>query len=230
MKATAPGFWEVSPVNIRLLGDDDTGKSTFLTLLDLKGSGPYDGSTEPDVSREIELVDGLSSSVTVNIWDTPKWLRWDDTEQTVYPKELDALIVFFDVTNRSSFLNIKTKWMKWIDRTREGGEEEDEIDILRNEVVFILLGNKCDSVKTRTVETEEVTKDDYLTNYFFDYIETSALDGKEAAMLLIKKMVAEVVKRRQTLPPRRVLLRESRDFPGFDEGCVSWFAQNCQVL
>jgi GTPase SAR1 family protein len=79
-------------------------------------------------------------------------LRWDDSDITVYPSLLEGIILFFDLTRRKTFLNIRTKWFAWIDRTKQ----EYDVDRLRKDVVVVLVGNKADLVEKREVDAETI--------------------------------------------------------------------------
>jgi len=157
-------------INVRLLGDSATGKTTLLKHFTSRNPS-VDGvgiSHAPDGTRTLLMKDNTThhtdkhsltaynhaesqhNSVTdsspveqvINIWDTPKHLeRWDDSETTLPPRDLDAILILYDVTNPLSFKNIQSKWIPWIIQTRE---EDDINDCCRKDLVVFLVGNKCD--------------------------------------------------------------------------------------
>eukprot|EP01101_Sappina_pedata_P011915 TRINITY_DN8089_c0_g1_i1.p1 TRINITY_DN8089_c0_g1~~TRINITY_DN8089_c0_g1_i1.p1 ORF type:complete len:225 (-),score=81.74 TRINITY_DN8089_c0_g1_i1:172-846(-) len=176
-----------NPINIRLLGDDLAGKSTFLRTL----SGietPFDGQKRPDVSKEFSS-EG-NPRVTINLWDTPRTVRWDDSEETVYASELDAIIVMFDLTNRLSYANVTTKWHAWIQRQKE---DEDEDDRLKSNTVLILIGSKSDLAQADPVVTAKEIRE--TMSQFDGYFE---LNSNELTNIIpiLKDTVNKVMERR----------------------------------
>jgi len=153
-------------MNVRLLGDPGTGKTTMLrhfvgkNLIDNSGTHSPDGTRvlvmtyvsnisdknihinnpQPDIENNTPTT---KVEQLINIWDTPKHLeRWDDSEATIPPRDLDAILIFYDVTNPTSFKNIQTKWIPWIKQTRE---EDDINDCCRPDLVIFLVANKSDN-------------------------------------------------------------------------------------
>eukprot|EP01100_Stratorugosa_tubuloviscum_P002419 TRINITY_DN1561_c1_g1_i1.p1 TRINITY_DN1561_c1_g1~~TRINITY_DN1561_c1_g1_i1.p1 ORF type:complete len:352 (+),score=145.65 TRINITY_DN1561_c1_g1_i1:47-1057(+) len=176
------------PINIRLLGDESVGKSSFIMKLENKVDQVYNGGLVPDATINVtinssELIfakkntntdtdtntdtntndsnllesesnneDIIELQVEVNLWDTPKWLRWDDADVTVLPSELDALIVLFDLTNARSFANVGSKWLKWISHNIQE-EEDDSID---SEAPILLVGTKSDTNQLLQIDSDQL--------------------------------------------------------------------------
>jgi len=123
---------------------DDVFNSNFITTIGIDFK-----------IRTIEL-DG--SKIKLQIWDTAGQERFRTITQAYYRGAMGILLVY-DVTDRKSFDNIRT-WMRNIDQHAN------------EQVVKILLGNKCDMSDKRAVSKEEGEK--LAQEFNIDFFETSA--------------------------------------------------------
>ena len=128
---------------IILLGDANVGKTTFTSLL-VTDNLPTDYHSTIGVeflSSVIELMD--STNVKLMLWDTAGQERYRALTR-IYYKDVIGVFLFFDLTNRKSFLNLKY----WYDQIKEEIEAS-------NGVIYI-IGNKLDLVNGREVSNEDV--------------------------------------------------------------------------
>ena len=99
------------------------------------------------------------------------------TITTSYYKGDKGAFIVYDITKKESFKNVD----KWIKDLKEYGDED---------VVILIVGNKCDLEDEREVSIEEVKKNAEL--FDIGYCETSALKAKNidyTFQTLIKLMV-----------------------------------------
>lgn len=105
--------------------------------------------------RTIEL-DG--AKIKLQIWDTAGQERFRTITQAYYRGAMGILLVY-DVTDDKSFNNIRT-WMRNIEQHAN------------EQVVKILLGNKCDMPDKKMVTWEQ--GNDLAKEYSIEFFETSA--------------------------------------------------------
>ena len=125
------------------MGDANVGKTTFTSLL-VTDNLPTDYHSTIGVeflSSVIELMD--STNVKLMLWDTAGQERYRALTR-IYYKDVIGVFLFFDLTNRKSFLNLKY----WYDQIKEEIEAS-------NGVIYI-IGNKLDLVNEREVSNEDV--------------------------------------------------------------------------
>ena len=93
-----------------------------------------------------------------------------------YLRNSDGVLFIYDITNKDSFEGLD-KWYKHYK------EEKDEI-------VGVLLENKCDDDKKRQVDFEEAKK--FADEHHLEYFETSAkldIKVKKAIVTLLEKII-----------------------------------------
>ena len=96
-------------------------------------------------------------TIKAQIWDTAGQERFRTITKTYY-KGAHGIILTFDVTDESSFKNIRN-WVKQIEQNAQ------------NNVCKVLVGNKCDR-EDRKVSFEEGSK--LAAEFNMKYFETSA--------------------------------------------------------
>ena len=84
-----------------------------------------------------------NKKVKLQIWDTAGQERFRSVTHAYY-RDAQALLLLYDVTNQSSFDNIRA----WLSEIRQYAEED---------VVIMLLGNKVDKA-TRVITKEQGEK------------------------------------------------------------------------
>ena len=151
-----------------------------------------------------------------------KLIQWDtagqDRFRTItcsYYRGSHGILVVYDITDRESFENIKT-WMQEIEKYTQ------------DNVILILVGNKCDMNEKREVRYEEGQN---LARYYkINFIETSAKNAQnidKAFTQLAKQIssknhpnVSQPVNQGYLLStPRKTKLQNSTKNEFFDDTC-----------
>ncbi|XP_070185263.1 ras-related protein Rab-26-like isoform X3 [Littorina saxatilis] len=126
---------------VMLIGDSGVGKTCLLvrfkdgTFL----SGSFISTVGIDFRNKVVEVDG--AKVKLQIWDTAGQERFRSITRAYY-RDANALLLLYDVTNKASFDNIRA----WLAEINEYAQED---------VVIMLLGNKCDSAAERVIRKED---------------------------------------------------------------------------
>ncbi|KMT07912.1 hypothetical protein BVRB_6g145160 [Beta vulgaris subsp. vulgaris] len=162
-----------------LIGDSSVGKSCL--LLRFADDSYVDSYISTiGVDFKIRTVELDSKTVKLQIWDTAGQERFRTITSSYY-RGAHGIIIVYDVTEMESFNNVK----QWL----------NEIDRYANESVCkLLVGNKCDLVENKVVDTQmgQALADEL----GIPFLETSAKDAinVEQAFLTmageIKKKVA----------------------------------------
>lgn len=146
---------------VMLLGDSGVGKTCLLTRF-RDGrflSGNYITTVGIDFRNKVVTVD--ESRVKLQIWDTAGQERFRSVTHAYY-RDAHALLLLYDVTNKTSFDNIRA----WLSEIREHANED---------VVIMLLGNKSDCGPERAVKKEDGER--LASEYKVPFMETSAKTG-----------------------------------------------------
>ncbi|KHN21664.1 Golgin candidate 2 [Glycine soja] len=123
-----------------LIGDSGVGKSNMLSRF---AKDEFRLDSKPTIGvefayRNIRVGDKL---IKAQIWDTAGQERFRAITSSYYRGALGAMLVY-DISMRSSYENVS----KWLLELREFGGED---------MVVVLVGNKCDLDESREVEKEE---------------------------------------------------------------------------
>jgi small GTP-binding protein len=137
-------------VKIILIGDEKVGKTQIINqFVNNKFSDEYTKASGTNiVTKEIRYDNG--KTVKLELWETKKVSNL---------KSINAYILVYDVTNQTSFDNIKN----YI--------EEIKKDLSTKNIPLILVGNKNDLTKNKTVITE--TAQEFATKNNIPFFETS---------------------------------------------------------
>jgi Ras-related protein Rab-1A len=143
-----------------LIGDSSVGKSCLLLrFADDSYVDTYISTIGVDFKiRTVEL-DG--KTVKLQIWDTAGQERFRTITSSYY-RGAHGIIIVYDVTDMESFNNIK-QWLSEIDRYAS------------DSVCKLLVGNKCDLVDSKVVDTE--TAKAFADSLGIPFIETSAKES-----------------------------------------------------
>ncbi|KAJ7320147.1 hypothetical protein JRQ81_019658 [Phrynocephalus forsythii] len=167
-----------------VLGDSTVGKSCLLHRF-TEGRFPGPAHSDPTVgvdcfSRLVEIEPG--KRIKLQLWDTAGQERFRSITRSYYRNSVGGLLVF-DITNRSSFEHL----YDWLD--------EGKVHAEPFQIVFLLVGHKCDLEAERQVSREEA--EELASNCRMKYIETSAKDATnvEEAFTMITKDIYELVKK-----------------------------------
>jgi len=148
----------MSRIKMVLLGDSGVGKSC-LVLRFVRGH--FDPSSKVTVgaafmSHPVALPD--SSTVKFEIWDTAGQERYASLAPLYY-RGASAAAIVYDITSKDSFAKAKY----WVKELQKNASQD---------IVIILVGNKCDMDSERDVRTEEAKE--YAEENAMEYIEASA--------------------------------------------------------
>ncbi|XP_030850342.1 ras and EF-hand domain-containing protein isoform X2 [Strongylocentrotus purpuratus] len=113
------------------------------------------------VDFQVKSLSVCGSIVAMQLWDTAGQERFRSITRH-YFRKADGIVILYDVTSETSFLNIRN-WMNSIEETTDG------------HVVKMLLGNKCDCTEDRQIK-EEVGHS-LSESYKCDFYEVSAKTG-----------------------------------------------------
>uniref|UniRef100_A0A8C3J835 RAB39A, member RAS oncogene family n=1 Tax=Calidris pygmaea TaxID=425635 RepID=A0A8C3J835_9CHAR len=167
-----------------VLGDSTVGKSCLLHRF-TEGRFPGPLHSDPTVgvdffSRLVEIEPG--KRVKLQLWDTAGQERFRSITRSYYRNSVGGLLVF-DITNRRSFEHVKD----WL--------EEAKMHVQPFQIVFLLVGHKCDLVSQREVTREEAEK--LSSDCGMKYIETSAKDATnvEESFTILTRDIYELVKK-----------------------------------
>ncbi|XP_027626602.1 ras-related protein Rab-37 isoform X1 [Tupaia chinensis] len=121
--------------------------------------------------NKVVTVDGVR--VKLQIWDTAGQERFRSVTHAYY-RDAQALLLLYDITNKSSFDNIRA----WLTEIHEYAQRD---------VVIMLLGNKADVSSERVIRSEDGEM--LAREYGVPFMETSAKTGMnvELAFLAIAK-------------------------------------------
>ncbi|XP_014387321.1 PREDICTED: ras-related protein Rab-37 isoform X1 [Myotis brandtii] len=126
---------------VMLLGDSGVGKTCF--LIQFKDgaflSGTFIATVGIDFRNKVVTVDGVR--VKLQIWDTAGQERFRSVTHAYY-RDAQALLLLYDITNKSSFENIRA----WLTEIHEYAQRD---------VVIMLLGNKADVSSERVIRSED---------------------------------------------------------------------------
>ncbi|XP_066595711.1 ras-related protein Rab-37-like isoform X2 [Prorops nasuta] len=144
-----------------LLGDSGVGKTSLLVQFDTGCFHPRSFAATVGIGFTNKLVTVDEMTIKLQIWDTAGQERFRSVTHSYY-RDAHALLLLYDVTNKTSFDNIRA----WLSEIREHANED---------VVIMLLGNKCDCGSERMVKKEDGAR--LASEYGVPFIETSAKTG-----------------------------------------------------
>ncbi|XP_076283543.1 ras-related protein Rab-37 isoform X1 [Lasioglossum baleicum] len=144
-----------------LLGDSGVGKTSLLVQFDTGRfqHGNFAATVGIGFTNKVVVVD--DTSIKLQIWDTAGQERFRSVTHAYY-RDAHALLLLYDVTNKTSYDNIRA----WLSEIREHANED---------VVIMLLGNKSDCGTERVVKREDGER--LAQEYKVPFMETSAKTG-----------------------------------------------------
>ncbi|XP_064841871.1 ras-related protein Rab-26-like [Oncorhynchus masou masou] len=133
-------FYDIA-FKVMLVGDSGVGKTCLLVRFKDGAflAGSFISTVGIDFRNKVMNIDRLK--VKLQIWDTAGQERFRSVTHAYY-RDANALLLLYDVTNRTSFDNIKA-WLTEIH------------DYAQQDVVLMLLGNKADATQQRVVKRED---------------------------------------------------------------------------
>ncbi|XP_072273605.1 ras-related protein Rab-26 [Pyxicephalus adspersus] len=165
-------FYDIA-FKVMLVGDSGVGKTCLLVRFKDGAflAGSFISTVGIDFRNKVLNVDGVK--VKLQIWDTAGQERFRSVTHAYY-RDAHALLLLYDVTNKTSFDNIQA----WLTEIHEYAHKD---------VVIMLLGNKVDSTHERAVKMEDGER--LAKEYGVPFMETSAKSGLnvELAFMAIAK-------------------------------------------
>ncbi|XP_014606768.1 PREDICTED: ras-related protein Rab-37-like isoform X3 [Polistes canadensis] len=166
-----------------LLGDSGVGKTSLLVQFDTGNFQPGNFAATVGIGFTNKIVTVDETRVKLQIWDTAGQERFRSVTHAYY-RDAHALLLLYDVTNKTSFDNIRA----WLSEIREHANED---------VVIMLLGNKSDCGQERVVKKEDGER--LAQEYKVPFMETSAKTGLNVELAFLA--VARELKARKSSHP-----------------------------
>ena len=164
-----------------IIGDSGVGKTSILQKF-IHNEYKNQHLTTIGIDLFVKYINVNGKQVKMQIWDTAGQEKFRSLISNIY-KGSHCILLCYDVTNRTSFDNLK----KWYDNIN------NEFNYSPNKLpLIIIIGNKSDVTHKRVVSSKEALSfaSDHLIK---KYIETSALSGKNIEELF-KYLSGELVK------------------------------------
>ncbi|XP_018618609.2 ras-related protein Rab-26-like isoform X1 [Scleropages formosus] len=168
---------------VMLVGDSGVGKTCLLVRFKDGAflAGSFISTVGIDFRNKVLNIDGVK--VKLQIWDTAGQERFRSVTHAYY-RDAHALLLLYDVTNKTSFDNIQA----WLTEIHEYTQQD---------VVLMLLGNKADATHERVVKREEGEK--LAKDFGVPFMETSAKSGLNVELAFTA--VAKELKHRSMKAP-----------------------------
>ncbi|XP_020287917.1 ras-related protein Rab-37 isoform X2 [Pseudomyrmex gracilis] len=166
-----------------LLGDSGVGKTSLLVQFDTGKFQPGNFAATVGIGFTNKVVSVDDTPIKLQIWDTAGQERFRSVTHAYY-RDAHALLLLYDVTNKTSYDNIRA----WLSEIREHANED---------VVIMLLGNKSDCGTERVVKREDGER--LAQEYKVPFMETSAKTGLNVELAFLA--VARELKARKSDNP-----------------------------
>ena len=166
-------------LKILILGDSSVGKTSLL-LQYAEGYFPSIYCATIGIEYKIKKINMNGTDINLQIWDTAGEERFRSITQN-FMKGADGILYVYDITQKSSFDNLKT----WISQSEE----------ITDGFKKIIIGNKSDLEKERRVPKEALKK--FCEERNIKGIEVSAKAGTkitEAFDILTKSIIGNKTK------------------------------------
>ena len=168
---------EPNELNIKLIliGDSNVGKTTLLYKY-IDNENKEDITPTVGLENKVKTTEIKGIKTKIQIWDTAGQEKFNSLTKNTFTNT-DGILIVFDLTNKSSFNNIKN----WIEDVKYKSDPK---------IKKIIVGNKSDLKDKRKVSKEDIKS---ITEKY-KYIEVSALNGnnvEKAFDNLIKAIVGK---------------------------------------
>uniref|UniRef100_A0A668AXB2 small monomeric GTPase n=1 Tax=Myripristis murdjan TaxID=586833 RepID=A0A668AXB2_9TELE len=183
-----------------LVGDSGVGKTSLLVQFDQGKFIPGSFSATVGIGFTVH-----KSNRT--IWDTAGQERFRSVTHAYY-RDAQALLLLYDITNKSSFDNIRA----WLTEIHEYAQQD---------VVIMLLGNKADMASERVIRRDEGEK--LAREHSVPFMETSAKTGVNVELAFTA--VAKELKHRAVQHPNepKFQIHEYIESQKEKSSCCSYF-------
>jgi small GTP-binding protein len=125
-----------------LIGDSGVGKSNLISRF-TKNDFIVESKSTIGVEFGTRTLKISGKTIKAQIWDTAGQERYRAIVSAYYRGAVGVLLVY-DITKKQTFENVS----RWLNELREHADED---------IVILLVGNKCDLRHIRAVSTEEGT-------------------------------------------------------------------------
>ncbi|XP_038556898.1 ras-related protein Rab-26-like [Micropterus salmoides] len=175
-------FYDIA-FKVMLVGDSGVGKTCLLVRFKDGAflAGSFISTVGIDFRNKVLNIDGVK--VKLQIWDTAGQERFRSVTHAYY-RDAHALLLLYDVTNKTSFDNIQA----WLTEIHEYAQQD---------VVLMLLGNKADATHERVVKREDGER--LAKEFGVPFMETSARSGLNVELAFTA--VAKELKHRSMKDP-----------------------------
>ena len=182
-------------LKILILGDSSVGKTSLL-LQYADGYFPTIYVATIGIEYKVKKININGADINLQIWDTAGEERFRSITQN-YMKGADGILYVYDITQKSSFDNLKT-WIRQSEEITEGFKK-------------IIVGNKSDLENERRIQKETVQK--FCDERNIKGIEVSAKMGTKvseafetlAKLIIGDKSKDEIIRKYTTLNKERGL-------------------------
>mmetsp|Transcript_11198 Transcript_11198/g.27533 ORF Transcript_11198/g.27533 Transcript_11198/m.27533 type:complete len:211 (+) Transcript_11198:329-961(+) len=184
-------------VRLLMIGDSGVGKSALLLRFSSDMFNPnYMATIGIDFRVKTLSLPNFAKPVKVQVWDTAGQERFRVLTRA-YFRGADGILLTYDVTDQSSFLNVNY-WMKQVYQVAGQG------------VKVCLVANKCDRHNERVITKQEGKK--LADSYKMKYFECSAKEGTGVDKLFDEMSIdtAFLVKERVKQQPLETSVRPIR--------------------
>jgi len=174
-------------IKLLLIGDSGVGKSCLLLRFSDDSFTPS-FITTIGIDFKIRTIELEGKRIKLQIWDTAGQERFR-TITTAYYRGAMGILLVYDVTDEKSFNNIRN----WIRNIEQHATES---------VNKILIGNKCDMVEKKVVDSARGKA--LADEYGIKFLETSAknsINVEEAFITLAKDIKKRLIDSQEPAPP-----------------------------
>jgi len=160
-----------------VVGDTHVGKSCLLKRF---SDGTFSTSFETTIGVEFgaRIISVMNKDIKLQVWDTAGQEIFRTITKQYYRCSCAALVVY-DITKRTSFINIDG----WVREIKAANDQNTPI---------ILIGNKTDMGVRREVETDEA--EEYARQHGFLFRELSVKQDSDSGMVF-NELAEDVLKK-----------------------------------
>ncbi|XP_057851885.1 ras-related protein Rab11A isoform X2 [Cryptomeria japonica] len=164
-----------------VIGDSAVGKSQILSRF-ARNEFSLDSKSTIGVEFQTRTLVIEDKTIKAQIWDTAGQERYRAVTSAYYRGAVGAMLVY-DITKRQTFDHV----VRWLEELRGHAD---------NNIVIMLIGNKCDLADKREVPTEDAQEFAQTEGLFF--FETSALEATnvEAAFMTVLTEIYKTISRK----------------------------------
>ncbi len=138
-------------IKVVLIGESGVGKTSIIQryVNDVYDPNQLLSSSAQFITKTVELND--EQSIKFDVWDTAGQEKFRALAKIFY-KDAKAIVLVYDITNRSSFEQLQNYWFKEI--------EENSL----SDAILVIVGNKSDLYEEEKVTDEEAKEYAYNNN------------------------------------------------------------------